>query len=385
MMELSDAAWKRFERRSELAERKYEREVDSARETDIGVVGIDPYDPWERRDIVDNATKQACLRFWGSLFFFFLDELSSQQLSVDELRQQVNQALVVLRKEVMQTKWPNPRVPGRGCQERKEQEFDCALIEWLEARKQWQRYEARIRPELAVPAVPCDSGQESSTPLMYFLAWPLDGLSADTRRALRSDLLQIHGSHLDGTIGYVECCRLTYDLIAGKFDPAGLLSEEVLQRSIPEMVADASDGGGWSAEPMGRTEPTAIFNVRLGSQFYPPWRVEALLESLEGRISHWSGRLLLNPSFSLDGGSRRGRRPQSEEHRRVASMVESLGGNWRSDPEKLLQLAERMDLEGVPLDKRSRMKGVESWLDKHEGDPVNFIKTIKYRLRRAKK
>jgi hypothetical protein len=197
-------------------------------------------------------------------------------------------------------------------------------------------------------------------------------------------LLEIHGARLDGTNDYVECCRRTYDLIAGKFDGAGLLSEEALQRSIPETVADASAGGGWSAKPIGRTEPTAIFNVRFGSQFYPPWRVEAFLESLKGRISHWSGRLELNPSSSIESGSGRGRRPQSEEHKRVASKVASLGNDWKN-LENPARLAKWMDSEGIHIDKRSRDGGYDTWAEKCQFDPVNFVKAIEYRLSRARK
>jgi hypothetical protein len=382
--DLSEDARKRFAQICERAEEEYARDVNSARRSGIGPTGMDLYHFWERLKIVEKGTKQACLRYFGSLFFFFFDELDSQQLPTDELRDEVNRALVVLRNEILQRKWPDP-LPGHPRSEAlKEQDFDYALIEWLEARKEWREYEAKILPELAALAAPHDSAAEPSSPLMYFLNWPLEHLSVQARRTLRSGLLQIHGAHLERTNDLVECSLRTYDLIAGEFDRARLLSEDFLQSSILEMVADASAGGGWSAEPMGRTQPTAIYSVRFGSQFYPLWRLENFLELLQGRISHWSGRLVLNPSVADGAGSGRGRRPQSEEHKRVASKVASLGGDWKEST-NLSRLAEWMDTEEIPFDKRSRKDGNRNWVEKCDLEPEKFIKDIQYRLNRAKK
>jgi hypothetical protein len=113
------------------------------------------------------STRRASLRYFGSLLLFWLDELTSQQGPVDELRQTVNKFVVLIRKDVVESKWPPSPTPD--WQERKEQEFDGALIKWLEARKKWREYEARILPELAAPAVLRGSTGETSTPLMYFL------------------------------------------------------------------------------------------------------------------------------------------------------------------------------------------------------------------------
>jgi len=93
---------------------------------------------------------------------------------------------------------------------------------------------------------------------------------------------------------------------------------------------------------------------------------------------------MLKPSLSSEPGSGPGRRPQSDAHKRVASKVASFENDWKS-PEKLARLAKWMDSEGIPLDKRLRSRGVDSWVEKLEADPVNFIKAIDYRQRRAKK
>jgi hypothetical protein len=115
-------------------------------------------------------------------------------------------------------------------------------------------------------------------------------------------LLEIHGGFLDRKVkDDVECWRLAYDLIAEEVDSDGLLSEDFLNERLPEMVADAGAGGGWSSERMGRPQPTGIFSVRCGSQFYPLWRRDQFLEALKGRITHWSGRLLVGRTTAHAG------------------------------------------------------------------------------------
>jgi hypothetical protein len=77
--------------------------------------------------------------------------------------------------------------------------IDRALIKWLEANRDWLEYEAKILRELTAPAVRNDLAGEPD-PLKYFLNWPLDGLLADARGALRSGLLVVHGARLGGTM-----------------------------------------------------------------------------------------------------------------------------------------------------------------------------------------
>ena len=383
MIELSDDGRRRFDRRSKRAEREFNRAVESARKTGAEALGTDFSNSSEYFEIVDESTRRASLKYFGSLLFFCLGELTAQSLPVEDLQQTVNKFVVLIRKQVIESMWPNPSIPTPNQRERKEQEFDRALIKWLEARRDWREYEAKILRELTAPEVSDDLTREA-TPLMYFLNWPLEDLPAGARRAIRSGLLAIHATRLEGTIDYTECCRQAYDLVAGEFNRAGLLRDALLRQSIAEMIADASGGGGWSSEPMGRGEPTGIVNVRFGSQFYPPWWVETILKSLEGRKSHWNGHLMLNPSSSPEKGMGRGRRPQSDAHKWVASKVASLGNDWKNT-ENLARLAKWMDSEGIPLDKRLRSKGGDSWVDKHEDDLVNFVKAIEYRLQRAKK
>jgi hypothetical protein len=101
----------------------------------------------------------------------------------------------------------------------------------------------------------------------------------------------MHGAFLDNTLNReVDWWRETYDLMAEELNSAGLLSEDLLKRGIPEITADAAAGAGWSREPFGRVRPTGVFSERFGSQFYPVWRLSAFHEALKGRTTHWKGQ-----------------------------------------------------------------------------------------------
>ena len=163
-----------------------------------------------------------------------------------------------------------------------------------------------------MPAAAEVSGQDPSTPLLFFPSWPLDSLTVASRRRIRAGLLEIHGAFLDDKINeHVECWRLTYDLIAEEFHRARKLSADLLNTRIPEVVADAAAGGGWPHEPLGRMRPTGIFSCRFGSQFYPLWRQTAFLEALKGRIAHWNGRPLV----------KRGTPAPADSHPKKASIA----------------------------------------------------------------
>lgn len=374
-MELSNNAWKRLTGKVVAAERKFERDIEAAR------AELDPFRPWEYQDVFSSASQKASLKFFSSVLFAWLDELSPILQSLEDLRYHINCVLTRLRKEVIDEKWPNSYTHAPIGKLKNELGFDGALIEWLEGRRKWQEYEARILPAVEDSA---NSALHGTSPAIHFIKEPLQRLTPVARTTLRASLLKTQAGFQDGVKTPLECWREAYDIIATEFDEAKLLSDELLDESIPRMVADASDTHGWGLEPMGKSIPSAIYNVQFGSQFLPPWRVEVFRESLKGRISYWRGQLMLYPTSVVEGGTRRGRPPKSEEHRRVASIVAKLGREWKG-PDSLRSLAEQMDSDGIPLDTRSRTDGAETWMDKLDLGRINFVKAIEYRLKQAKK
>jgi hypothetical protein len=376
---------RRFNQKTEEAERQFNRKIKAATPP-RDPFGIDPIGTWRYRETIERTTKEAALTFLREILFLVLNEYYSQEPHPDELRNQVNAALVYLRQQTFQFKWPKPMPTSpEWWEEQRERDFDRALISSLESREEWRNYEARILPQIAVPTTVCGSHPGAPNPLLYFPASTVEGLTRDATRRIGSGLLEIHGAFLDREFREsIECWHRAYDLVAGEFDNAGMLSEELLSGTITEIVADAAAGGAWFSEPLGQVRPTGIFNLRLGSQFYPLWRYQALVESLVGRIAHWRGRVLLHSSHLTPQEPRRGRRPLTEEHKSLASLVAALGPDWKCGA-NLQRLAEWMDSAPIRVEARSRKAGIETWVEKLVVSQANFIKAIEYRLRQAKK
>jgi hypothetical protein len=304
-------------------------------------------------------------------------------LAGQELKDRMNVTLAAFRQVTFDRRWPKIMAPDEYCARQQEREFDRDLIQWLEGREEWKRYEAQVLPGIAFSAN-AQTNRETPNPLLYVDRWPLEGLPTRARQRIRAELLEIHGNVLDENVRGEESWRRTYDVIAEAYAGAGLLSDDLLTHGIPGMVADAAAGGGWSNEPSGQVRPTGIFNTRLGSQFYPLWRYQVMVESLGGRIAHWGGRMFMCSSHSSANEPRRGRRPLTDTHNRVASIVADLGPGWKQGA-NLQRLAEWMDSELIAVEARSRKGGIDTWVEKLEVDRGNFIKAIQYCLSRAKK
>jgi hypothetical protein len=296
---LSEDIQERYKETRQHAEREYARKVETADRAGKNAVWfgleLDLRNPWDREAALAPHKKQAAMEFLGELLFFVIDAYFSVPFAAEERLADINKYLTIFRVIIVDRKWPGMRVERKMWRARLEQEVDRALIPWLEGREEWKKFEAQILPELETLEIVHPSDHEPPNPLSYFEHWALATLPIQARQQVRAGLLAIHGEVLDGKLsGEVESWRRAYDVVAESFQSVRLLSEEILTVRIPRMVADASAAGAWAAEPFGRTGPTAIFSVLCGSRFYPLWRVLSLMQALQGRISYWRGRQLLN-------------------------------------------------------------------------------------------
>jgi hypothetical protein len=282
---LSNSALKRLDKIDENAEREFNQ-------TMMAVNRANTREFWKGEEIRVPAIKEAALKYLGTVLFFLLDRFRSMRLFDDELRSRVNAALIGLRQVTLEHKWPESLylIPNR---HEREQQFDAALIQWLDNREEWRKYEAQVLPHIAVGPEPRAPDQEALSPILYFELWPLENLPKAARTRIKAKLSEMHGAFLDNKLSdEVDCWRRTYDLMAEELNSADLLSEDLLKRIIPGITADAAAGAGWSREPFGRVRPTGVFSERFGSQFYPIWRLSAFFEALKGRTTHWMGQSL---------------------------------------------------------------------------------------------
>jgi hypothetical protein len=289
-----------FEQRLQRAEGEFDRKLQRAARLGKNILGIDFSSPWEREATLVPKQKQAALEYLEDLLFFVLDAYASVTLNGQELLDRINNYLAAFRQITLDQKWPKSMFPAVDGGRQQEREFDQELIHSLEGRKEWKTYEAQLWPEIAVPKNAEINGK-TLNPLSYVDRWPLESLPTSARERIKAELLELHGNVLDRNVDdEMECWRRTYDLIAEAYAGSGLLADDLLKYRIPEMVADAAVGGGWSDEPFGRTIPTGIFSVHFGSAFYPQWRLTSFIQALQGRKSHWSGLLQLeHPVGSL--------------------------------------------------------------------------------------
>jgi hypothetical protein len=161
---LSEAAQKRFNETVEHAERKFKQTTKAVDGTN-NIFGIDTLSSWELERIRVPATKEAALEYLGTILFFLIREFSPLRLSDDELPSRMNVAIAGLRQITFEQKWPKSIPVSPDWHEREEQGFDAALIQWLENREEWRKYETRVVPQIADAAVDHPSVHEVPSPL----------------------------------------------------------------------------------------------------------------------------------------------------------------------------------------------------------------------------
>ncbi len=177
--DLPDDTQQRFQEMLERAEGKFNRSLQRAARTRENFFGIDFGSPWERQEALVREQKQAALEYLGDLLFFVLDAYASVTLTGQELIDRMNVNLAVFRQVTLDRKWPKTMFPHVYCERQQEQEFDRDLIQWLEGREEWKRYEAQVLPEIAAsPNV--QTNRETTNPLSYVDRWPLGSLPTST-------------------------------------------------------------------------------------------------------------------------------------------------------------------------------------------------------------
>jgi DNA-binding transcriptional regulator YiaG len=155
---------------------------------------------------------------------------------------------------------------------------------------------AGLKSQASIPDTKEPVYWNDPTPLHYFERWSLSELSAAARDSIQGRLLQIHGAFLNNEVGeptHVLCWRKTFNVLAGEFFKAGLLTEQMLITTIPGMVADASASGRWLWGRHSCSCPTDDFSEQVGTEFWRPGFIQAFFRRhLEGTITTWRGRQL---------------------------------------------------------------------------------------------
>jgi len=137
-------------------------------------------------------------------------------------------------------------------------------------------------------------------PLYFFDKWPLPPVSEETISNIKTGLVKIHFDAvrgLDCSNGsgrvYVNWSIRAYDVFAQELFDAGSLTQELVERSIPEMVFDACMSAYWFRYYVGAPTQNTPNEIKFGSFWVLPDQLDwVFLLYLDPGISLW--RLKLN-------------------------------------------------------------------------------------------
>ena len=132
--------------------------------------------------------------------------------------------------------------------------------------------------------------------------WSVPGLSSEHRKKIKAQLLRADGAFerspdADPESAALPWMRQAFDGIAGALDDAGILTEDLLRKEIPELVWDSAIAGGWWR----RASETRrdIFPERRGH--YWVWLDENRdsQELFRAETRDWEARLLEAPGRTM--------------------------------------------------------------------------------------
>ena len=229
----------------------------------------------------------------------------------------------------------------------------------------------------------------SSDPLRWFDSWDLQDLSAEAALRIKAGLLSIQAdiaasSREDGCRIRRESLQKAFDLFAGEHLAVGLLTESVMEESIPQYVYDAAVAGGWQT---GTPERNSGCTLRFGHYWVPDQVPKMLRELFDASVWRWRAKLLQTKTAQTErtrmpkagDGSVTRRYGFEADAARHSAIGESVGRhanwkggskNWRSDF-LLKSICADLDQTKIDIPKNWRtgrtpsLKGVRlrSWVD----------------------
>lgn len=108
----------------------------------------------------------------------------------------------------------------------------------------------RKAPEpTALPARPTSSVNWKPDPIRWVDAWNVEGLTPEYRNGIKAGLLCAHAEATEKATGSIDgmwmMTRSAFQILGDSFYDAGLLSNEVIDSLIPELVSDVTVAGRW--------------------------------------------------------------------------------------------------------------------------------------------
>ncbi len=187
---------------------------------------------------------------------------------------------------------------------------------------------------------------DEQDPCKWLDAWTLPGLSSQHRSKIKSQLLRADAAFdrsLDPDQGAIDAMKLAFDGVAGVLFEAGILSEGVLHKYIPELIWDSAIAGGWWRLASESRED--IFPEQLGR--YWVWRDDSRNwgSIFRAESAEWQARLL-----------------EDECRSPMAPKVEALKRPHRAgefpDPKTVVRTDQPDEMVGIWAERAARRQAV---------------------------
>ena len=143
---------------------------------------------------------------------------------------------------------------------------------------------------------------EERDPGKWLEEWGVPGLSSEHRKKIKAQLLRADGAFErsldpDPESAALASMRLAFDGIAGVLFAAGILTEDVLRKDIPQLVWDSAIAGGWWRRASETRQD--IFPEQLGH--YWVWFDDSRDRKglFRAEVGEWEARLLEAPSREI--------------------------------------------------------------------------------------
>jgi hypothetical protein len=223
-------------------------------------------------------------------------------------------------------------------------------------------------------------GLQEGNPLQWFDEWGLESLGPAARDRIREALTHTHADVIesgadDGSEVRRASMKKLFDAIAAECLEAGLLTESMLNDTIPRMVYDAAVSGRWQT---GSLEKNSGCTLQYGHYWVPADVPRMLAALFESQVWRWRGKLeremptqtaersLVGPQSPKRGRKTKVRVRQNAKYEKIDRALRDISG---ACPESHEEVFNSLEERHALIPNREPFKTAKGWLKGFEQNP----------------